>query len=288
MRADELLGDRVELGGRDARLQLLLEQRERVGDDGTGTRHRVDLGGGLADDHADHAPSALEISPHTSSIVRLGVQRHELAGRAVVLDDRLGLGVVDGEPPRDHLGRVVGAALDLGAAQEPLGRRRRRAGRGRGSRRARGRSTPSISSSASACARLRGKPSRTKPSAASGCAEALAISATVISSGTSCARARIGSTRWPSSVPAAIAARNMSPVETCGMLVLGRDPLRLRSLAGALRAENQQVHSQEPFVGAHHHLTTPSGASCRARRRRRSAPRCRRVRATCSARSRTG
>ena len=40
---DELLGDRVELAGRDPGLDVLLEQRQRLRDDHAGTRHRLDL-----------------------------------------------------------------------------------------------------------------------------------------------------------------------------------------------------------------------------------------------------
>src|SRR5436190_13736596 len=40
--------------------------------------------------------------------------------RAVVLDERLGLAVIDLEPARDHVGRVVLAALLLRALEQPL------------------------------------------------------------------------------------------------------------------------------------------------------------------------
>ena len=119
VRADELVGDVVELGRGDAGLQLLLEERERLGHDLPGPRHRLDLLGRLADDHATTC-SESEISDHTSSIVRSACNGHELAGGAVVLDDRLGLGVVDREPLRDQLGRVVGAALQLRALERSL------------------------------------------------------------------------------------------------------------------------------------------------------------------------
>ena len=106
-------------------LDALLEQRQRLGDDAAGAGHRLDLGFGLADDHS--APSsgatwssAAETSAQTSSIDALAVQRHELAGRAVVLDDRLGLRVVDLEALRDHVARVVEAVLDLGALERAL------------------------------------------------------------------------------------------------------------------------------------------------------------------------
>ena len=53
----------------------------------------------LADDHAaapsPSSSSAAAISTATSPIERGGVQRHELPGRPVVLDDRLGVVVVD-------------------------------------------------------------------------------------------------------------------------------------------------------------------------------------------------
>src|SRR5688572_17651580 len=46
-----------------------------------------------------------------------GVQRHELPRRAVVLDDRLRLLVVDGEPALGRLDRVVAPPLYAGAAE---------------------------------------------------------------------------------------------------------------------------------------------------------------------------
>src|SRR5579885_71218 len=48
---DVLLGDPVELGHRDPRLEPLLEQRERARDHGPGRRHPLDLARALADDH---------------------------------------------------------------------------------------------------------------------------------------------------------------------------------------------------------------------------------------------
>src|SRR5581483_561280 len=83
VRADELLGDGIELAGRDPRLDVLLEERERPGDDAAGPRHDLDLLRRLADDHDCAAPpragsvkpvativSASEISVQTSSTVR--------------------------------------------------------------------------------------------------------------------------------------------------------------------------------------------------------------------------
>src|SRR5919197_2688138 len=60
-----------------------------------------------------------ELTPHGLDRP-LRVQRHELSGDAVVLHDRLRLGVVDLEPPLDHLGRVVVAALEPRALERPL------------------------------------------------------------------------------------------------------------------------------------------------------------------------
>ena len=48
------------------------------------------------------------------------MQRHEPAGGTVVLDDRLRLGVVDRETALHRLGRVVGAVLLDSAAAHPL------------------------------------------------------------------------------------------------------------------------------------------------------------------------
>src|SRR3954447_17098234 len=72
-RADELLGDRVELAGGDAGGDALLQQRQRVGDDRTGGGHDLDLLLRLADHHKAPTSSSwseLWISRHTSSIER--------------------------------------------------------------------------------------------------------------------------------------------------------------------------------------------------------------------------
>ena len=132
-----------------------------------GARHQLDLVRALADDHARvlrPARARSWISAQTSSIVRSACSGTSLPVDAVVLDDRLGLRVVDLEPARDHLGRVVGAALLVGARRASARWRRRPGGRRRGSRRASRPISSSSSSSASAWARLRGKPSSTKPS----------------------------------------------------------------------------------------------------------------------------
>ena len=195
----------VELGRRMPGSSSSLEQRERLGDDLAGARHQLDLAAALL---------RMIMRAHLDLLERVAGSRRRprrpsasacsgtsLPVDAVVLDDRLGLGVVDREAPRDHLRRVVGAALVAARAEHPLGARRRPEGRRRGSRRAPRPIPASITSSASACARLRGKPSRTKPSRASSSPSRSRISAIVSSSGTSSPAARIGSTCWPSSVP---------------------------------------------------------------------------------------
>ena len=211
-----------------------------------------------------------------------------LPARAVVLDDRLGLGVVGGEPPRDHLGGVVGAVLLDARGRASARSRRRRAGRRRGPRRAGGRCPPSISSSASACASLRGKPSRTNPPARRLRASRSRISAIVSSSGTSAPLARIGSTSQAELGPGGDRRAEHVAGRDVRDRVVGRDPLGLRALARTLRAQHEQVHA---IAGTLRRTAsssaTPSAASCRARRRRRSAPRCRRARARSPARSRT-
>src|SRR5581483_4664553 len=72
VRADVVLRDAVELGHRDARLEPLLEERQRAGDDGSRPGHQLDLTRALPDDHAEASTcwSASSISAQTSSIVR--------------------------------------------------------------------------------------------------------------------------------------------------------------------------------------------------------------------------
>ena len=212
----------VELGHRDARLEPLLDQRERAGDDRAGRAPSARSRCCVLRMITPRAPTLVERRPGSRRRPRRSCARRaagtSLPGDPVVLDDRLGLRVVDrealrrspracrrGGPPRsarlsirsvrDVVGEVeeedrVEAAVDLARASR---RARRPAPRCAGSRRARSPRRASAS------------PSRSR------------ISAIVSSSGTSSPRARIGSTCWPSSVRAAIAARNMSPVETCGI-----------------------------------------------------------------------
>src|SRR5437588_10013358 len=70
---DELLGDAVELARRDPRLNLLPDQRDRLGDELAGARHPFNLRCRLPDDHRVTATwsSARWISAKTSFCVRL-------------------------------------------------------------------------------------------------------------------------------------------------------------------------------------------------------------------------
>jgi hypothetical protein len=60
-----LLGETVEFEHRDARLELLADERDRLGDERAGARHLPDLLGALSDDHAGvfTCSSASWISP---------------------------------------------------------------------------------------------------------------------------------------------------------------------------------------------------------------------------------
>ena len=288
LRADVLLGEAVELGHRDARLETLLHQRERAGDDLAGARHQLDLVRALANDHARAShllERLLDLDPHLVDGA-LGVQRHELARRAVVLDDRLGLRVVDLESPGDRLGRVVGAAL-LARARPSI--RSVATSSGRSKKRIASSSRPislSISSSASPCASLRGKPSRTKPLACVGRGRAARGSARS-SARRERARPRRGSARPAAraSVCAAIAARNMSPVEMCGIPYSAATRFACVPLPAPGGPRTSRFTSGSPRRSASSSATA-SAASCRARRRRRSAPTCRRARRRSPARSR--
>ena len=180
-----------------------------------------------------------------------------LPRRPVVLDERLRLLVVDLEPPRDRLGRVVGAAFELGALEQPLDAHLVGHVEERGSRRVAAdlaRASRPAPRPARGCAGSRRARSRR---AASACAEPLAdqrdrqLVRHELAGGHDRARPACRAASRP-----AIAARNMSPVDDVRDAVLGGDALGLRPLAGPLRAEDEQVHerTQEALVGAHHHL----------------------------------
>ena len=184
------------------------------------------------------ARARCRISAKTSSIGPVRVMGHELPGRAVVLDDGSVSRVVDLEPALDHLGRVVGAALLAGARASARARRRRQVEER--SRRARGRCREHRVERLG----LRGvarEPVEHEPSRASALGEALPISSTMSSSGTRSPGPGSARRRWPSSGPAAIAARNMSPWRRAGC----RTRRRCASPGFPCRppeAEEQQVH----------------------------------------------
>src|SRR5258706_5107873 len=73
-----------------------------------------------------------------------------------------------------------------------------------------------MASSASACGRVRGKPSSSTPSLASGSARRDSMTRTTSSSGTRSPAAMIGATSLPSGVPLLASLRSISPVETWG------------------------------------------------------------------------
>ena len=243
--ADVLLGGRVELGGRDARPHRLLQQRERVGDDLAGARHRLDLGLRLADDHAGRPLEPVEgVADLLPDLLdrRRAVDRRDLVAGAVPLDERRRQGVVVLEPAVDRLRRVVGAALDPGALEHPLdgdvvGHLEHEHGVELAADLAQHRVERLRLGEVCAGSR-RGRSPAPRPAAAS----RSRIRSTISSSGTRSPRSMIGRARTPSSVPRATASRSMSPVETWRDPVLVGDPHRLRALAGALGAEDQQVH----------------------------------------------
>ena len=273
---------------RDPRLEPLADVRDRLGDDVAGARDPVDLGGALADDHAARPVEQVErLGDLGRDLVdrALGLERDEPAARAVELDDRLRLLVVELEPPRDRVRRVVVAPLDHGALAQPLGRRHLDRGRRRAQRRARGRSRrasrrappPARGSAGSRRARSR--------AVASGSESRSRMSATVSSSGTSSPLARIGSTLRPSGVP----RRDRRAEHVAGRDVRDSRPRRDRDACVPLPEpcgpSTSRFTAGSPRSCASS-SATPSGASCRARRRRRSARTCRRARRRRPARSR--
>ena len=108
----------------DPGLDLLADVRDRLGDDAAGSGHLLDLLRRLADDHLAPTVSKAPCDLCEDVLDRPArVQRHELACRPVVLDDRLGLLVVDREPAADRLRRVVGPSLLVGTAERARPRR---------------------------------------------------------------------------------------------------------------------------------------------------------------------
>ena len=132
--ADVLLGEPVEVAGRDAGLQLGLDEGEDLGDDPAGVAHLLDLAAGLAGDHVRPPPgsssSEARMTSRADVVDRLpAVDRGEDPGLAVMVDD-----VVE---RRDLLGHAVanGRLLVVGPLDERPSRRGRRCPRpGAGSR----------------------------------------------------------------------------------------------------------------------------------------------------------
>ena len=103
---------------------MLAHERERVGDHAAGPGHRLDLGGGLANDHEAH-PRLVDglLDLGEDFVLRpVAVDPDEIAEDPVVPDERLRLAVVELEPLLDRLRRVVCPPLFLGAPMQALER----------------------------------------------------------------------------------------------------------------------------------------------------------------------
>ena len=222
VRADVVLGDPVELGHRDARLEPLLACSASVPATTSPARAISSISCALLrmiTRASSSCSSASWISTPDLVDRAVGVQRDELAGRR-------GSARRPARSPRGRSSsrRAITSGVSSGrfssprAPSMPLGGDVVRQVEEEDRVERRGRSRASISSSASACARLRGKPSSTKPSRASSLVEPLADQRRP-SARRARARPRRGSARpaGRARVRAAIAARNMSPVETCGI-----------------------------------------------------------------------
>ena len=222
LRADVLLGDPVELGHRDARLEPLLDSASVSATTRAGARPSArSRCGALADDHA--APRTLlerVLDLGVDLVDRaVGVERHELAGRRgsarrSARSPRGRSRAASRSPRACRRGgspRAARASMPLGrdlvGQVEEEDRVERAADLARASRRA-PRPAPRCAGSRRGRTRARAScsPSRSR------------ISATVISSGTS-SPAREDRLDLPARARcrAAIAARNMSPVEMCGI-----------------------------------------------------------------------
>ena len=217
----------------------------------------------------------------------LGVDHDERRARAVVLDERLGLGVVELEAllasPPGCRRRVPRARR---ASPSARGTPRRR-GAARTRRRAVGRCRAASRRARPPAARLRGKPSRTKPSCASSSREALADDREDQVVGDELPRVHDAlHLEAERRACGDLGAQDVARRDVREPVVRG-DPLRLGSLAGPLGAEEQDVHATSGSLrSCASSSATASGASCRARRRRRSARTCRRARARSPGRSR--
>ena len=225
----------------------------------------------------------LDLDPHLVGAT-VGVERDELARHAVVLDDRLGLRVVDRRAGA-RSPRACRRCVAPRRRARACGRwRRRRTGRRRESRRARGRARAAARRarrSAPRCAGSRRARSRGPRRSSS----RSRIRPTVSSSGTSSPAARIGST----------AGRYRSPPRSRrGTSRLSRGErfrIHSRLASPAFPCPRRAGRGRSRFTSGSPRRSasssaTASAASCRARRRPRSAPRCRRARARSPARTR--
>ncbi len=264
----------VETPGRDR----LAHARQGGGDDQAGAAHLVDLLGGLELDQlvapcfeANRNRGPLRADGASAAVRAQGVDRadrdvldrsggvdaHQLALRAVVVDERRRFAGVDLQALGDRLGLVVVALEELAAAAvaDALAGRARRTRRARscrsrgrsGGRRAAGsplrssttssrtrssavpRSASSLSS-ALACGTVRGKPSSRKPSVASASASRSRTMLMVTSSGTSWPASMYRLASTPSGVPCGdvgaenVSGRDLRHGQVCGD-ELGLSPL---------------------------------------------------------------
>ena len=264
----------------------LAQQRERGGDDLAGGGHQLDLGLRLADDHLEPGnpprrppvrggvpppARAHRRSPPTPRRAsgRRGCRRRsrEAGSSRSAAPSRGGRSRAASRSPRGC--RPCGPPPRHGRAASPC--RPRPAPGGRARRRAAGRAPRAARRAPRPGRRCAGsRRGRTRPAASSSESRSR-IRPIVSSSGTRAPDARMGSTSRPSGVPAAIAARNISPVAMCGMpysaamraaCVPLPDPCgpRIRTFS------DKRVTSGSPRSCASS-SATPSGASCRARHR---------------------
>ena len=126
--ADVLLGEAVEVGGGDARLERLLDDGQDLGDDAAGAAHLVDLGARLPGHHRQ-ATSNRSSTAARSAVGDVvdplpAVDRPEDPGGPVVRHDLAQAAELEGEPRPDRLRAVVLAlderrAVEVAAAGRP-------------------------------------------------------------------------------------------------------------------------------------------------------------------------
>ena len=168
---------------------------------------------------------------------------HELAARSVVVDDRFGLLVIRRESLVDRPGQVVGTALQLGALREPLPRERV------GQLQQQNDRERLVDPLQQLIERrgLRGRPRiAVEDESILGFQELVADERNRDLVGDELA---FGEQRLD--LPAEVrAARDRGSIEIAGRnvrnLILGRDSLRLRSLARPLRSQDEDVYLRNP------------------------------------------